>query len=162
MVNPYRGGIIVDMKFLLFAFFSTTFLMATSVPSIDYIELERGACYGTCPMYEVKLLENGDVTFIGKDFVTKMGEQKGKISPNAFAKLADELKSDGVFHVSAGDGKHVKTDHPTVKITISLKGQTRTIIHNLGDGNADPKLTQMENKIDKIAETSKWTGLVRQ
>lgn len=44
-------------------------------PEIDVqsIQLMRGACYGTCPIYKVVFTNYGNVTYTGKDYVEMVG-----------------------------------------------------------------------------------------
>ena len=49
------------------------------------ITLERTACFGTCPIYTITILENGDVLYDGKDFVAVKGGQKTEIDPETVA-----------------------------------------------------------------------------
>ena len=34
------------------------------------VSFSRGACFGKCPAYEVKVFEDGTATYVGKGFVT--------------------------------------------------------------------------------------------
>ncbi len=42
--------------------------------------IERTACYGQCPMYKARFMDNGEVIYVGRRFVEKIGTYKGLIS----------------------------------------------------------------------------------
>jgi hypothetical protein len=45
----------------------------------DYVSIFRAGCYGTCPIYQLKIFGNGDVVYFGRNFVEMVGVHVGKL-----------------------------------------------------------------------------------
>ena len=128
------------------------------------ITLERGPCFGTCPIYKVALASDGKVTFEGNNFVKTKGIATGQIKPEDFKRLVSELEKikfssldDKYEPGSPGCGPAV-TDMPYVRTSIRLNGNAKTVSHYHGCGNSEVLrgLSALENKIDEVAGTEKW------
>ena len=61
------------------------------------IKLERGMCYGTCPVYSVELRSDGSAAYHGSMFVERLGPHEGVISKQSFARLAARVAKSGFF-----------------------------------------------------------------
>jgi acetamidase/formamidase len=130
----------------------------------NVITMERGACFGTCPMYKVTLRSDGTVTFDGANFVKNKGTATGKITPEDFNKLVSEFEKVKFFSLddtyepgSPGCGP-AATDLPYVRTSIQMKGKTKSISHYQGCLNSEVvrTLLNLDRKIDEIAGTEKW------
>lgn len=140
-----------------------SFAMAQKVER-DQITLERTACFGSCPMYNLTITSDGKVTFEGHRFTKVTGEARGKISKRAFRGLVTEFKRIGYFSLpdnySPGTPQcpHLMTDMPSANTSLRLKGKTKAVAHYYGCGTSGklPQLTALETKIDKVAGTQKW------
>ena len=55
--------------------------------AVTSISLARGAGYGTCPVYRMPLSKTGRATYVGKDFVERVGRWRGTIDPDWFDDL---------------------------------------------------------------------------
>ena len=51
------------------------------------IRLDRGACYGSCPIYTLTISGNGGVVFEGEKFVKAIGRQMGHLPEKSIRKL---------------------------------------------------------------------------
>ena len=63
----------------------------------DLITLERGACFGTCPIYQVTIASDGTVSFEGHNFVKTKGAATAQIKPEDFNKLVNEFEKLNYF-----------------------------------------------------------------
>ncbi len=146
----------------------TADLTSTEKPDL-YLAMERTRCLGNCPVYELEVLQDGQVSFEGFSFSEKdfgMTKSNGKIKDTLSAKeinqLISEIDNANFFSLSAdvGESGNCATDHSTVIISIKLRNEEKKINHNLGcGGTADlMKLENLENKIDEIVETKRWIG----
>jgi acetamidase/formamidase len=130
----------------------------------DAITLERTACFGTCPMYQVTVTSDGTVTFNGERFTKTTGVAKGKISRESFRQLVAEFEKINYFALpdAYAPGTPVCpqriTDMPSANTSIRLKGKAKSVAHYYGCGDSGPlvKLTALEKKIDEVAGTQKW------
>jgi hypothetical protein len=128
------------------------------------ITLERTPCFGTCPVYTVAISRSGAVRFTGKHHVTQTGQATDTIPPARVESLLAELDSAGYFGFadnyvmdSPACGMYA-TDSPTIITSVTRASKTKTIRHDRGCSAAPPELSQLEQRIDEVAETGKWTG----
>jgi acetamidase/formamidase len=128
------------------------------------ITMERGPCFGTCPIYRVTVASDGAVTFEGGNFVKTKGKATAQIKPEEFKKLVGEFER---FKFSSLDDKYepgtpgcgpAVTDMPYVRTSIQMNGKTKSVSHYHGchDSEVLRALSALERKIDEIAGTDKW------
>jgi hypothetical protein len=67
-----------------------------------------------------------------------------------------EFEKADYFSLNDSYTKFGKSDMPSANTAISLGGQTKAIKHYLGDISAPKKLTELEDKIDEIANSAQW------
>jgi acetamidase/formamidase len=132
--------------------------------SDDQITLERTACFGTCPVYQLTIKSDGSVTFDGKRFTKTTGIATGKISQSDFRALVSEFVNIYYFSLPDAYTPGTKecpdriTDMPSANTSIRLNGRAKTVTHYYGCGSKGvlEKLTALETKIDEVAGTQKW------
>lgn len=123
----------------------------------DWVKISRGACFGRCPIYTVKVLPNGFVQYYGQRFVTHEGLFE-KQWPSA--EVAGIFRDFETYRVDTCQNNYPVrvTDLPTLTIEYSYRGETRKITNaNFGPG----LLTVLAKEIDAVAqvdETWKKTG----
>ncbi|MDM4767806.1 DUF6438 domain-containing protein [Pelomonas sp. SE-A7] len=66
---------------------------AEPVIDTDFVEMDRQGCYGACPIYKVRIQANGEVSFVGRQFVCREGEFKQKIDVIQARRLLVALRS---------------------------------------------------------------------
>lgn len=120
------------------------------------ISMKRGPCFGTCPVYSLVIYGNGTVVYEGENFVKVTGKQISKISQGKVRKLIDEFYEINYFSLKDSYEEHMITDLATVITSITINGKTKTVRHYHGDMNTPKELTQLENKIDEIVNSSQW------
>jgi len=136
----------------------------TQDSSSDQITLERGPCFGTCPIYKLTITSDGSVTFDGKRFTKTTGIATGNITATDFRALVSEFEKINYFSLPDAFTPQTKncpnamTDMPSANTSIRLKGQSKNVYHYYGCGTQGvlPKLTALENKIDEVVGTQKW------
>lgn len=131
-----------------------------TVPADTKILLERTMCFGTCPVYTLTIYADGKVEFSGEKFVNAVGQHVKKISQEKVASILTEADSINFFELNGTYDCFDSTDSPTAKITITKEGKTKQIVHYHGCESANKKelaaLTQLEDKIDELAEIADW------
>ena len=154
----------------LISFVSLLFLTLTvnaqdkTLPKKDVITLERGACFGTCPIYKVTVASDGTVTFEGFNYTKTKGKATVRIKRKDFQRLVKEFEKIKYFSL---DDKYVPgepncgpsaTDMPYVKSSIQLKGKTKSISHYQGCFGSEVvrALFALDRRIDEVAGTAKW------
>lgn len=128
------------------------------------ITLERTACFGACPIYEVRITSDGAVTFNGREYTKTKGMATGQISSSDFRRLVSEFESLDYFSLPDrfAPGTPVcprmVTDMPSANTSLRLNGKTKSVSHyrGCGDSGVLGKLITLENRIDEVAGTAKW------
>jgi hypothetical protein len=127
------------------------------------IQLERTACYGTCPGYSVTIHGDGRVEYNGKSHVKESGAREGRMEPDAIRALASEFAKTKFWEIADNYSEEkcrgrFCTDMPTAITEASVKGQTHRVTHYYGCGSAPKSLFGLESAIDKSANSEQWTG----
>ncbi len=154
--------------------------LSVSDPVTDelYVRMERGGCYGLCPIYSVEIESDGKVTFDGKFYTKTTGKAEARISPRQIEQIVKAIKGADFFSIDdaygwdSGNCPSLATDMPNVILHIRLGDREKTVRHYLGcfqesDSGSDrptkfgdevfpQKLYLLENKIDELADTKKW------
>jgi len=127
------------------------------------VTLERGSCFGTCPVYRVSLDGEGRVDFVGTRFVSREGADTSRVAPDQVGRLVDSLDGAGYFALadqyvpdSPACGRYA-TDAPTVTTSVRWNGRSKTVRHDHGCAGAPAALAGMERLIDSVAGTGRWT-----
>ena len=133
---------------------------AVSADKVHDIEitLERGMCFGTCPVYSVSLFGNGTIVWMGEMFVDVIGNRTEFIDPAMVADLYDQIIYGG-FQDFADLYTHLNiTDMPSATLTARNGTDMKQVFHYHGDYTAPENLTYMENAVDNVGNTSRWVG----
>lgn len=138
--------------------FAILLMTAGAVGAQTVITLERGMCFGTCPVYTVSLYDTGKVVFEGKLHVKYKGTQTAAIERAKVKALAAELERAGFFSFQDSYTHRRVTDMPTVVTTVRMGRRVKRIQHYLGDANAPKMLRVLERRIDAVAGSQQWIG----
>ena len=128
------------------------------------ISLERGPCFGTCPVYAVTIERSGAVIFEGRRFVTDTGTFTDSIPAVRVDSLFRELDAAGWFgfadRYAMGEPAcgRFATDLPTVVTEVRMGGRSKRIEHDHGCSDAPEPLSALERRIDEVAGVSRWIG----
>jgi hypothetical protein len=126
------------------------------------IQLERTACYGTCPAYSVTIHGDGRVEYNGKSRVKETGAREGQIKVDTVRELVSEFAKVKFWGFDEDySGKKCKgecTDMPTAVTELRIKGVTHRVKHYYGCGGVPKSLYTLESTIDKSANSEQWTG----
>jgi len=139
-------------------------VMSLTVPCGAYdphsvvIRLERGPCYGTCPVYGVTLYGDGTVRYDGKDHVRVRGSQTAVIAPGAVRSLFEAIERSGFFSMNDTYTQVSITDAPSAVLYVATDGKKKQVRHYLGDFKAPKALETLENRIDEVSGASRWTA----
>jgi hypothetical protein len=133
-------------------------------PDSPVITLERTACFGRCPVYTLAVSADGTVQYEGKAHVAHLGVASAQVEPSRIRALLSELEQAGYFSFAErylasepACGRYV-TDSPSVITSVQLQGRIRRIVHDYGCGNAPGALTVLEQRIDDVLGSARWTG----
>ena len=123
-----------------------------SMPTDLLITLERTACYGECPVYQVTIDARGNVIFEGRHFVRAQGRHTETIPVSSVASLLATAYRIGFFDLRDSYRAPI-TDLSTTIVTITANGRTKRVEDYFG---APKDLKQFEYAIDEAAGTQGW------
>ena len=143
-----RGGVfaLVGVAWL------TTLAAAQPIPEDVVIKLERTACFGACPVYNVTIDARGNVTYNGTQFVRIAGRQTDRIPVSRVGALLETIDRIGFFELN-DKYRQLITDLPTTFVTVTRGGRTKVIEDYFG---APTSLKDFERQIDEAAQTARW------
>ncbi|HEY9627533.1 MAG TPA: DUF6438 domain-containing protein [Coleofasciculaceae cyanobacterium] len=126
------------------------------------ITLERTACYGPCPVYELTVYGDGKVVYEGRAFVAAQGRRTAQISPEQVQQLVTAFETANFFALKDQYAVEV-TDLPGAWTSIRLNGQSKRVwrygsIDNPELNNAPRSLSDLESQIDQIVNSQQWIG----
>lgn len=138
-------------------------------PAVDgaVVTLERTACYGSCPIYSVRLSDDGTVRFVGERNVTMVGTAEGTVKPKRVRALArrfgaaDYWKLADRYMPGEANCPRYAADLPTVITSITIAGKTKRVEHDHGCAGVPPALLALEMAVDSVGKTARWTGVTR-
>ena len=120
------------------------------------IRLSRSACYGPCPIYAAEIRGDGTVRFEGEDFVAFAGAHQSRVVPQALQDLLDLFREADFFSLDSRYAGNI-TDMPAQEITLTIGGQTKTVLDYAGLMVGMPfGVERLEHAIDRIAGTRRW------
>lgn len=144
------------MKNILYFFAALFLLTSCTTPKldIDKIEFKAEPCFGTCPVFDMKIANSGVASFNAVMFNKIQGRFKTVIdiskidSINLLLGKASFLRLDNKYSVNI-------TDQPTYTLIVKLKnGQTKTIV-DYGPSGPD-KLKKVYKFLFSIADSQNW------
>lgn len=130
----------------------------------EAINLERTACFGRCPVYRITVTPGGAVTYEGRANVRHIGGATAEIQPDSVAVLLREMEQAGYFTfsdryaVSEPTCRRYTTDSPSAISSAAFRGRTKRIEHDYGCGGVPGALTVLEQRIDEVLGSDRWTG----
>ncbi|WP_458413042.1 DUF6438 domain-containing protein [Schinkia sp. CFF1] len=125
----------------------------------ERIFLSRTPCYGTCPVYEVEILQDGTAKWLGHMHVFHMGEEEFKVSKSKIKKLEALLEEFDFRSFIYPKPDIFATDHPSCIIHVMYRdGFIKEVDHYLGDMETNTEerkhslhnLDKFERKIEQI------------
>ncbi len=141
------------------ALFAPLALPAAAQDAQVAVTLERGACFGNCPVYKVTIYTDGTVVFEGENYVDVEGQQTTTIEPEVVEQLVAGFEEAGYFEWEDEYTDMDITDLATITTSVTRNGETKQITHYAGDSSAPVELPYLEAWIDLAAYTSQWTGV---
>lgn len=109
------------------------------------IALQRGGCYGECPIYNVSFNKDGTIIYNGKMFVENIGRYR--VEKKFDFNLLRELVIEADFFNLEDEYLSAITDVPTVKVIVNTSKGSKTISEN---GQGPNELKRIQLTLDSI------------
>jgi len=133
---------------------STSAAVETSTETMKQTEpqmlasIERTACYGRCPMYKATFMDNGEVKYVGKGFVDKVGTYKTLISEEDVRLIKNNIVEYDYFNLDSLYPTPI-TDFPSSITEVNLNGNRKKVINRR---SPPPNLKAFEKFLDSLLE----------
>ena len=115
------------------------------------IELKRTPCYGSCPVYTLKIDKNGKGLFDGVENVEKIGSFSFSLSYDELVELDNAFLQVDFYQLRNIYDAQV-SDLPTTYITYNKDGNRKKIMDYYG---APEELRTLENRIQTLVFSKK-------
>jgi hypothetical protein len=128
------------------------------------ITLERGSCFGTCPVYRLTVDGAGKVGYEGKAHVAVVGPASAAIPQSEVRRLLAEFDRAGFDQLAnrytSGQPScpSYAPDSPTAITSLTRSGATKRVEHDYGCADVPRALTALERLIDDVVGSDRWTG----
>jgi len=115
---------------------------------------QKTPCYGTCPVYQVKIFSDGKATWFGRMNVERKGWYEGEVSKDVLKRIREKVHEVNFldFENQYPTGQRV-ADLPTTITTIRI-GDMEKIVRNTHD--APEKLKEFEKFMEEMIEDIAW------
>lgn len=117
------------------------------------ITLQRGACFGTCPIYTVVLRGNGAIEFNGEQFVQAQGLHTDTLALREVQELVHAFHTSGFFSMQDSYSNDRISDLPLTSVTFTDGTITKRTENYYG---APEALRALEQRIDSVLQTQRW------
>jgi Domain of unknown function (DUF6438) len=136
--------------------------LLSGVPADFQISLERGPCFGACPVYLLTVFADGTVAYEGRQFVAVEGSHTATLSPDEVEALAQAVLEADFFEL-ADEYTVQATDLPSITLTVIMDGRTKGVYHyGVGCGTdldtAPPGLCVLESLLERIPVDNGWVS----
>ena len=137
----------------------TTLIMSACSPKIvgdaDGVMagINRGPCFGKCPVYSMQVYKDGKVTYTGERFTTKLGVYTKTLDAKELKDLHKMFASSNFF----GFEEQYKTEIPDLANISIYYSDGKMSKKSSGKENRPPALMQLQYALEKIAESKDWT-----
>lgn len=124
------------------------------IPSV-MAKLQRKACFGKCPVFELRIYEDGLVIYNGKNHVPRVGWHEAQLDSSAVQYLQKRANDIGFFEMKPTYPPYgqVISDVPTTITYIKKAEQEKTIINH---HSSPVRLQRFERYIDTLMDTLSW------
>ncbi len=115
--------------------------------------IERGACFGRCPIYKMKIYNSGYVHFEGIKFCEPLGVNTTQLTKEQMKLLLD--KANEIKYKEMEDKYDMPgvTDLPTIITSLVIDGERKTVARRYG---YPQELLDLEKVFTQLIETSTW------
>lgn len=118
------------------------------------IEMDKGPCYGTCPVFKLTIYEGGVAAYEGKRFTDRVGLHTKQMDMEAYRNLLKAFQEASLWNYQNAYKAQIP-DLATVTITYHEDGNSKSI---KGKDGRPEKIEELEAMLDRIANSSGWTA----
>lgn len=116
--------------------------------------IRRGACFGKCPMYEIKIYNSGFAELKGTGNIDLIGDYTTTITKEKMMSILEKAKSIGYQNMEDVYDNEMITDLPETKTSIVIDGKRKSIRRRV---NFPMEILGFEEMFDLLLKSEKWT-----
>jgi len=118
-----------------------------------FASIEKSPCFGQCPVYSMKIYNNGLVLYSGKNFVKKIGNYIMEICREQMLNFID--KADAIRYLEMDDtyDNSNVTDIPSATTSIVIDKKRKRVMRRFG---YPKELIKYEQLFDDLINSGKW------
>lgn len=119
------------------------------------VVMDKGACFGSCPVYTLEIDNLGNALYDGRRFTDKPGLHKHKLTTPQFQSILDQFDKMNFFSYPEKFRSDI-ADLPTVSITHTNKGLTKTVS---GKDNRPDELLALQRLLESFTKQDGWVSI---
>lgn len=121
-----------------------------------FLYYKRTPCFGMCPIFEMTILENGEVSYSGKNFTNLIGEYRTQLDKTTLQNIVAKAESIGYFRMSNVYDNEGVTDLPSIYVAIRKDTKLKWVKNRY---NGPKELKVLYEYLDKVIEEAKWEAV---
>ena len=129
---------------------------AVNKPADLFSTIKRSYCYGTCPVYELKIYANGEATYYAIKNVELEGVYTGLVSKKCLYALSQKAKDINYMEMQDVYDNPGISDLPSTTTSIVINGDHKEVRRRYG---YPTELLAFEKLFDKIIASTLWEKL---
>lgn len=134
-------------------------LVRANHPEFLTIKMSRERCRGSCPVYSVTVHGDGNVEYVGEEYVLDRGPRAEVLSKEQFQALLQKFDNANFFALE--DRAFAwGSDTPRVRVSISVDGRTKEVSSDAyftgAKSGAQDLFVQAAAELDNVVGTSGW------
>lgn len=122
------------------------------------VVFERYGCHGFCPVYWIRVAEDGGLLYEGAHFVAQVGRRRAQLSSVQLEALRGAFADAAFFDLASSYDHPRYRDLPRIITTYRDGERVKTLVHHLGDISTPAALLELEETIDYIVGSERWVG----
>lgn len=119
------------------------------------LSMDKGACFGSCPVYSIQIDHLGNMVYEGKRFTERSGLHKHKLNKAEMQSVVDHLGKMNFFALP----ENYKTgiaDLPSVTIAHTHKGLSKSVT---GKNTRPDLLKELQAIMESFAQKDGWVSM---
>ena len=120
----------------------------TLAPSVPFVSLQTGGCFGYCPVFKLTATTSGQVRYEGQRFVKKEGRDSFLLTPAELAQLRSKVTAVNLWQYPDRIQSDIM-DAPSATLTAYDGTRSKSVV---GSIDRPAPLLELENMLKDLAE----------
>lgn len=117
------------------------------------IEYRRTACFGTCPIFDLTIYDNGRAIYNGKNFVDMIGIHYTTASQDEISRIVQIAEKIRFFEMDDEYDNKGITDLPSIYVSIAHDGKLKTVRNRV---QGPKELVKLYEQLDEFITSRRW------